>query len=289
MSRTSCRPNSVTQRPGCTSRSRCSPLISKMCDRDGVGSVEIARLASPDSACHSAVAAEQVVLPTPPLPRNMCTRAAVAAVGLGLGAVRLLRCLLRRPHHGLPATDWPPLHLCAGARHNREMPAHPGAGADRGGVTRIMGGCNGTETGTHRGRRARVGRESRRAARQGRCLRHRRHHARQVHLARQVPLVARRRLRLLRRRAGLGLPGPALRQREVHRLAHRISRRAGPHPAGHLPRAAVRGQRAVLPRRVLAAERDRLPARAVATGPRARTIDGLRGVRRLRVRVLRLQ
>ena len=61
-------------------------------------------------------------------------------------------------------------------------------------------------------------------ARQGRRVRHRRHHARQIHVAREVPVGAGERLRLLRRRARLGLPGPAVRQREVHRLAHRLSR-----------------------------------------------------------------
>ena len=44
---------------------------------------------------------------------------------------------------------------------------------------------------------------------------------------RQVLLRAREGLRLLRRRAGLGLQRPALRQRHVHRLAHGLSRRAG--------------------------------------------------------------
>ncbi len=128
-----------------------------------------------------------------------------------------------------------------------------------------------------------------RAARQGRRLRHRRHHARQVHLARQVPLVARQGLRLLRRRARLGLPGPALRQREVHRLAHRLSGRARATAAGHLPAAAVRGQRTVLPRRVLAAGGSGLSACLAPARARARTRDGLRSLRRLRVRVLRVQ
>ena len=85
-------------------------------------------------------------------------------------------------------------------------------------------------------RRKRARRAARAHARQGRRVRHRRHHARQVHVAREVPIGARQRLRLLRRRARLGLPGPALRQREVHRLAHRLSRCAGAHAAGHLPR-----------------------------------------------------
>jgi hypothetical protein len=44
-----------------------------MCEGDGVGSVEIARLGWPPSARRSAVAAEQVVLPTPPLPMKTWT------------------------------------------------------------------------------------------------------------------------------------------------------------------------------------------------------------------------
>ena len=37
---------------------------------------------------------------------------------------------------------------------------------------------------------------------------------------------------------------------QLHRLAHRLSRRAGAGRAGDLPRAALRGQHAAVPRRV---------------------------------------
>jgi hypothetical protein len=47
--------------------------FEKMCDREGVASVEIARVFCPDEAKWRAVAAAQVVLPTPPFPENMVT------------------------------------------------------------------------------------------------------------------------------------------------------------------------------------------------------------------------
>jgi hypothetical protein len=47
--------------------------IEKMCDSEGVASVEIARVFRPEEAKWRAVAAAQVVLPTPPLPENMVT------------------------------------------------------------------------------------------------------------------------------------------------------------------------------------------------------------------------
>jgi hypothetical protein len=45
--------------------------ISKICDRDGVASVEMASVSSPKEAWWSAAAAAQVVLPTPPFPVNI--------------------------------------------------------------------------------------------------------------------------------------------------------------------------------------------------------------------------
>ena len=52
----------------------------------------------------------------------------------------------------------------------------------------------------------------------------------------KVLLGARERLRLLRRRARLGFERPALRQCQLHRLAHRLSRCAGARRAVDLPR-----------------------------------------------------
>ena len=101
---------------------------------------------------------------------------------------------------------------------------------------------------------------------------------------------ARQGLRLLRRGAGLGLERPALRQRAVHRLAHGLSGRAGAHPAGHLPRRAVRRRHAVLPRRVPPTRR-KPSVRAACCGgcSSAAARHGLRGLRRLRVRILRVR
>ena len=60
------------------------------------------------------------------------------------------------------------------------------------------------------------------AARQGRCVRQRRHSARQIYRSRQVLCSARPGLGLLRCGAGLGFERPAIRQRQLHRLAHRL-------------------------------------------------------------------
>ena len=100
--------------------------------------------------------------------------------------------------------------------------------------------------------------------RQARRVRPRRRAARQISRPREVLLGARERLRLLRRGARLGFERPALRQRQLHRLAHRLSGRAVPHRAGDLPRAAARRRHAVLPRRVRRAGRGDLPARHAA-------------------------
>ena len=73
-------------------------------------------------------------------------------------------------------------------------------------------------------------------ARQARRVRPRRRIARQISCAREIFRGARRRLRLLRRGAGLGFQRPAVRQCQLHRLAHRLSGRTVPHRAGYLPR-----------------------------------------------------
>ena len=94
--------------------------------------------------------------------------------------------------------------------------------------------------------------------RQGRGVRHRRRPARQVPAQGQVLLGRRGRLRLLRRRLRLGHGRPVLRQHDAHRLAQRLSRRAGAHRPRHAPQRAVGRRRAVLPRRVRhATERQR--------------------------------
>ena len=98
---------------------------------------------------------------------------------------------------------------------------------------------------------------------------------------RQVLLGAREGLRLLRRGPRLGFQRPALRQRQLHRLAHGLSGRAGAHPARHLPRDAVRGRHAVLPRASSPA-RPRRSARAGCCGACSSKAagHGLRGPRR---------
>ena len=105
-----------------------------------------------------------------------------------------------------------------------------------------------------RGGCAPLRRRGRARARQGRGLRHRRHPARQVRRPRQVLLGAREGLRLLRRDRRLGFERPALRQRQVHRLAHGLSGRSRAHPARHRPaccrsRTACRSSCASSPRR----------------------------------------
>ena len=94
-------------------------------------------------------------------------------------------------------------------------------------------------------------------------------------------------VRLLRRGAGLGFQRPALRQRHLYRLAHRLSRRAGAHPARDLPRRAVRRRHAVLPR----ASSRRPPRRCARAALLRRVLErademGFGGQRRGRVRVL---
>ena len=68
--RNSSSPNSVRKRCSTTCWPGRPRGRSKMCDSDGVGSVDRTSVCSPASARRSAVAAAQVVLPTPPLPRN---------------------------------------------------------------------------------------------------------------------------------------------------------------------------------------------------------------------------
>ena len=87
---------------------------------------------------------------------------------------------------------------------------------------------------------------------------------------REVLLRARERLRLLRRGARLGLQRPALRQCQLHRLAHRLSGRAVRIVPDDLPRAAARRRHAVLPRRVRRRGRGDLPARHAAARAQAR-------------------
>ena len=94
---------------------------------------------------------------------------------------------------------------------------------------------------------------------------------------------------LLRRRPGLGFQRPALRQRHLHRLAHRLSRRQRAHPARDLPRDRDRARQPPVPLRVRRQGRGDLPARRAAPRAGARREDGLRGQGRLRVRVLRLR
>ena len=63
-------------------------------------------------------------------------------------------------------------------------------------------------------------------------------------------------------------------------------------PCAYCPRAVAHcrgGGRPVFPLRVFSARRCDLPARSTAPCARARGVDGIQGVRRVRVRVFRLQ
>ena len=98
-------------------------------------------------------------------------------------------------------------------------------------------------------------------------VRYRRRVSRQVHGPRQVRERRREGLRLLRRRRRLGLQRPALRQREGHGLAHRLSRRLRAPAAPDDAADPVRERPAALHRRVRRQVRRGLPARHAA--PRA--------------------
>ena len=109
-------------------------------------------------------------------------------------------------------------------------------------------------------------------------------------VARQVRLGAREGLRLLRRDRRLGFERPALRQRHLHRLAHRLSRRARAHPARDRPRrcrsrTACRSSCASSP----SAAEAICPRGAPAPGARQGGGHGLRGLGGVRIRVLRLR